>query len=222
MLREWTSSQYLGHANLKNALDAIKRSFQNVALSPVELALQPTTVSNFGRGGMLRLGTAATNGTFLYRIEDTFYLKGAGTASALTTGDTTPCLLPHNPDLTVDQTKAYAASDITAGYCRAGVVLIDDAGEWSVVVGELTGRTDGVGTTGGQRERALAKLFDVLDTDDLKTKAIVAFYVIGDGSAAFTSTSTLTVSTNLDIYTLGGMALSSGLSTDGGQMLGLL
>jgi hypothetical protein len=220
MLREWTSSQYLGHQNLKNALDAIKRSLSNVALSPVEIALQPTTVSNFGRGGMLRIGTAATNGTFLYRIEDTFYLKGAGTASALQ-GDTTPCLLPHNPDLTVDQTAAYAASDITAGYYRAGVVLIDAAGTWSVVVGELTGRTDGVGTTGGARERALAKLVDVLDTTDLEDKAIVAFYVIGDGSAAFTSTSTLTIATNLDIYRCGGMTLSTGVSTDGNQILGL-
>lgn len=221
MLREWTSSQYLGHAALKGALDAIKRSFQNVALSPVEIGLIPTTDSAFGRGGMLTLGTAATNGTFLYRIEDTFYLKGAGTASALQ-GDTTPCLLPHNPDLTVDQTAAYEASDITAGYYRAGVLLIDSAGTWSVVVGELTGRTDGVGTTGGARERALSKLFDVLDTDDLETKAIVAFYVIGDGSNAFTSTSTLTISTNIDLYRLGGMTLSTGVSTDGNQILGLL
>ena len=221
MIRTWTSSQYLGHQNLKNALDAIKRSLSNVALTPVLFTLQPTTVSNFGRGGMLRLGTAATNGTFLYRIEDTFYIKGTGTASALTTGDTTPCLLPHNPDLTVDQTAAYEASDITAGYYRAGVVLIDADGNWSVVVGELTGRTDGVGTSGA-RDRALAKLVDVLDTDDLKTKAIACFYVIGDGSSAFTSTSTLTIATNLDIYNCGGMTLSTGVSTDGNQILGLL
>jgi hypothetical protein len=222
MLRTWTSSQYLGHANLKNALDAIKRSLSNVALSPVYFTLQPTTVSNFGRGGMLRLGTAATNGTFLYRIEDTFYLKGAGTASALITGDTTPCLLPHNPDTTVDQTAAYAASDITAGYYRAGVVLVDSAGSFSVLVGELTGRTDGVGTTGGARERALSKLASVMTTDILQTKAIVAFYVIGDGTNAFTSTSTLTISTDLDIYNCGGMALSTGVSTDGNQVLGML
>jgi hypothetical protein len=221
MLREWTSSQYLGHASLKNALNAIKRSLSNVALTPVLFTLQPTTVSNFGRGGMLRLGTAATNGTFLYRIEDTFYLKGTGTASALRTGDTTPCLLPHNPDTTVDQTKAYADSDITAGYYRAGVVLIDSAGAWSVVVGELTGRTGGIGTAGA-RDRALSKLVNVLDTDDLETKAIACFYVIGDGSNAFTSTSTLTIATDLDIYNCGGMTLSTGVSTDGNQILGLL
>ena len=221
MLREWTSSQYLGHAALKGALDAIKRSFSNVALSPVPMTLIPTTDSAFGRGGMLVLGTAATNGTFLYRIEDTLYLKGSGAVSALQ-GDTTPCLLPHNPDLTVDQTKAYAASDITAGYYRAGVLLIDSAGTWSVVVGELTGRTAGVGTTGGARERALAKLVDALDTDDLESKAIVAFYVIGDGTNAFTSTTTLTISTDTDLYLCGGMALSTGVSTDGNQVLGML
>jgi hypothetical protein len=56
----------------------------------------------------------------------------------------------------------------------------------------------------------------------LTSKAIVCFFVIGDGTNAFTSTSSLTISTNLDLYQVGGMALSTGQSTDGGQMLGAL
>lgn len=217
----WTSANYLGHANLKAALNTIKRSRANVALSVVDMTLQPTTVSGFGRGGLLRLGTTA-NSTFIYRIEDTFYLKGSGAVSALQ-GDTTPCLLPHNPDLTVDQTAAYAASDITAGYYRAGALLIDASGNFSVVVGELTGRVNGIGTAAsGARELAISKLSDVLTSTILSTKAIVALYVIGDGTNAFTSTSTLTIATNIDIYRMGGMAISSGLSNDGFDMLGLL
>jgi len=220
MIRSWTSAQYLGHKNLKDSLDSIKRSIENVALTPVLFTLCPTTVSNFGGGGYLRLGTAATNGTFLYRIEDTMYLKGTGTASALG-GDLTPCLLPHNPDLTVDQTAAYAASDIPAGGYRAGVVLIDTSGTWVIKVGEAAGKTDGVGTAGG-RTRALSHLMDALDTSDLEDAAVAAFYVIGDGTNAFTSTSSLTIATDLDLYNCGGMTLATGVSTDGNQMLGLL
>jgi len=212
MLREWVSSQYLGHQNLKNALDAIKRSFENVALSNPALTVYPDTMTDdVGLGGILRIG-----GTFLYRIEDVTYVKGTGITQAIDTGDATVGLLQRTA---TDQTAA-SDNDITATYYRAGVLLIDADGAFSTAYGTLTGRQDGV--SAGARLRALSNLLDSIDTDDLEDKAIVSFFVIGDGTNAFTSTSSLEISTNLDLYQLGGMELSTGQSTDGGQLLGLL
>jgi len=216
MLREWTSSQYLGHKNLKDALDAIKRSFENVALTPPLLTVYDdtaTTSAGGGLGGFLRV----TN-TFAYRIEDVVYIKGLGITQTPNTGDKTCCLIPHNSS---DNT-ASGGYDVTATYYRAGVLLIDSSGVFSVLLGTLAGSSKGVGTAGGARTQALANLLDRLDSSDLESKAIVAFFVIGDGTNAFVSTTSLTISTNLDLYQLGGRALSSGQSYDGDMMLGLL
>ena len=145
------------------------------------------------------------------------YIKGAGTSSSLST-DLTPSLLPHDAN---DNTAA-GDYDLAAGYYRAGVVLIDADGAFTVKLAETAaGHTDGVGAIGG-RQRALGYLMEDMETADIEDKAICAFYVIGDGSNLFTSTSSLTISTNLDIYNCGGMALSTGVSTDGNQMLALL
>lgn len=213
MLREWVSSQYLGHQNLKNALDAIKRSIENVALTAPTLIVYPDTITEANNlGGQLRV-----QATFLYRIEDVAYLKGVGITQAVNTGDKTCNLIPRTA---TDQT---AASDynITATYYRAGVLLIDATGAWSVVMADtLAGKS--LGISAGGRAGAIRNLLDQLETADIEDKAVVAIYVIGDGTNAFTATSSLTISTNLDLYQCGGMALSSGQSTDGNQMLGLL
>lgn len=204
----------MGHANLKNALDSIKRSIENVVLTPPLLTVYPDTMTAaVGLGGMLRI----TN-TFCYRIEDTTYIKGLGITQAINTGDATVGLLQRTA---TDQTAA-SDNDITATYYKAGVLLIDADGVFSIVYGSLTGRTSGIGAAGGARTHALSNLIDQLDTDDLDDKAIVAFFVIGDGTNGFTSTSSLTISTNLDLYQCGGRALSSGQSYDGNDMLGLL
>ena len=219
MLREWTSAQVLGHENLRKGFNILKRSFENVALTPPLLTVYDDTVTttNGNRGGFLRI----TN-TFAYRIEDVTYIKGLGITQTINTGDKVGPLLAHNPDTTVDQTAAYAASDITATYYRAGVLLINSAGTFSFILGPLTGRGQGIGAAGGARTQALANLLDYVDTSDIEDKAIVAFYVIGDGTNAFTSTTSLTISTNLDLYQCGGRALSSGQSYDGNMILGLL
>jgi len=214
MIRSWISSQYLGHQNLKNALDCIKRSFENTALTPVLATVYPDTVSGTpGMGGILRVVQ-----TFAYRIGDTTYLKGVGITSAINTGDCTVGLIQRTA---TDQTAA-GDNNIAATYYRAGVLLIDSSGNFSSIAGPQTGRQDGIGAAGGARSRALANLVDQLDTDDIEDKAIVAFWVIGDGTNAFTSTSSLTISTNLDLYQCGGRALATGQSYDGNQMLGLL
>jgi len=213
MLREWTSSQYLGHANLKNALDSIARAITNVVITPPGLALYPTTMTNAtGVGGYLRVSS-----TFSYRIEGTTYTKGVGITQAANTGDATCTLIPHSA---TDNT-ATGGFDITAAYYRAGVLLIDADGTFTTIMSATqAGKTWGV--SAGNRSQALAYLVDTLDTDDIDDKAIVSFFVIGDGTTAFTSTSTLTIATNLDLYNCGGMALSSGVSTDGNQMLGII
>jgi hypothetical protein len=221
MLREWTSSQYLGHANLKNALDSIARSFQNVALTPPGFILVPTTQSTSGGlGGYLRVG-GATGGTFMFRIEGETYIKGAGITDAvstgLDTGGTTCSLIPHSA---TDNT-ATGGFDVTAGYYRAGVLLVNASGVFSsICASSEASRLKGV--SGGARMQALAYLVDELETSDIEDKAIVCFFVIGDGTNAFTSTTTLTINTDTDLYQCGGMALSTGQSTDGIQLLGLI
>ena len=215
MIRSWTSSQYLGHQNLKDALDCIKRSFENTALTPVLATVYPDTqTATPGYGAILRVVQ-----TFAYRIGDTTYFKGVGATSAVNTGDCTCGLIPRTA---TDQTAA-GDNDITATYYRAGVLLIDASGNFSSVVGEMAGRgSGGVGTAGGSRSVALGKLLNKLTTDDIEDKAIVAFWVIGDGTNAFTSTSSVAIQTSLDLYQCGGRALSTGQSYDGNQMLGLL
>lgn len=219
MLRSWVSSQYLGHANLKNSLDSIKRSIENVALTAPGLTVYDdtmTTAVGGGLGGFLRVVA-----TFLYRIEDAIYMKGTGITQAINSGDKTCRLIPGNQNVSgADQTAAYG-DEITTAYYKAGVLLIDASGNFSTVISSTeAGKVKGV--SAGARAQALGYLLDELDTADIDDKAVVAFFVIGDGTNTFTSTSSLTIATNLDLYQLGGMALSSGQSTDGAQMLGLL
>lgn len=212
MLRSWTNAGYLGHQNLKNTFDNIKRSFENVALSAPVLTVYPDTMTAaVGLGGMLRVG-----GTFMFRIEDVTYIKGTGITQAINSGDATIGLLQRTA---TDQTAA-SDNDITATYFKAGVLLIDADGNFSVLYGSETGRQDGIPE--GARLRALSNLLNTLSNTALTSKAIVCFFVIGDGTNAFTSTSSLTISTNLDLYQVGGMAIATGQSTDGGQMLGAL
>lgn len=200
MIRSWVAANYLGHANLKTALDAIKRSFENVAIiSPAWGAHTDTTATSQGIGGFATIGA-----TFCYRIEDVGYVKG----KALVGG-----FIPHHA---TDNT-ASGGYDVTAGYYRAGVVLVNSAGTISFKLA-----SDLSNGSAGSKARALANLIEELETTDIDDKAILAFYVVGDGTNAFTATTTLTLGTDFDIYGCGGMALSSGLSTDGGQMLGLL
>jgi hypothetical protein len=222
MIRSWTSAQYLGHANLKHSLDSIKRSIENVALSPVGLAVYPDTVSGAvagGLGGFLRIGAigGAANGTFMYRIGDVAYIKGSGITGAINTGDKTCTLIPHHA---TDNT-ASGGFDVAATYYRAGVLLINASGVWSV---KMATKSAGnfMGLTAGGRQQALGYLLEELDTEDLEDKAVCAFYVIGDGVNAFVATTSLTIATNLDLYCCGGMALATGVSTDGNQLLGLL
>ena len=212
-IRSWTSAQYLGHTNLKHSLDAIKQSIENVAITSPNFILYPTTVTDgTGLGGYLRVQQ-----TFLYRIGDTTYLKGVGITQAANTGDATCSLLPHS---STDNT-ASGGYDVTASRYRAGVLLIDADGTFSTIIAETEG-SNVWGVTAGSRLAAIGYLVEDLAYADIEDKAIVAFFVIGDGTNAFTSTSTLTISTNLDFYEAGGMVLASGVSTDGGQMLGLL
>lgn len=183
-----------------------------MALSAPNLIVYPDTMTNAcGLGGMLRVQQS-----FLFRIEDTIYVKGTGITQAVNSGDATVGLIQRTA---TDQTAA-GDNDITATYYRAGALLIDSSGNFSVVYGSQTGRQDGI--SAGARLRALGNMLSALDSDALESKAIVCFFVIGDGTNAFTSTSSLTISTNLDLYQLGGMVLSTGQSTDGGQLLGLL
>ena len=204
----------MGHKNLKDALDAIKRSIENVALTNGGLIVYPDTVtsSNGGLGGFLRVVS-----TFVYRIEDVAYLKELGITQTVNSGDKTCCLIPHDA---TDNT-ASGGYDVTATYYRAGVLLIDADGVFTVKMSE-TEAGKALGISLGGRAGALRNLINDLSTSDIDGKAIVAFYVIGDGTNAFTSTSSLTIATNLDLYQCGGMVLSSGVSTDGNQMLGLL
>lgn len=213
MLRSWVSSQYLGHANLKAALDKIKRGFENVVITSPNFILYPTTMTNgTGLGGYLRIQQ-----TFMYRIEDTTYIKGMGITQAANTGDATCSLLPRH----ATNNTASGGYDVTATRYRAGVLLINASGTFSTIVASTEG-SNVWGINAGGRLAALGYLVDRLETADIDDQAIVAFFVIGDGTNAFTATSSLTISTNLDFYEAGGMVLSTGVSTDGGQMLGLL
>jgi hypothetical protein len=214
-IRSWVSANYLGNQNLKDTLDCIKRSIENVALSPAGLAIYDDTVTStaIGLGTRLRV-----NGTFMYRIGDTAYIKGLGITQAVNTGDSTVKVIPH--PATGDNT-ATGGYDVPATYYRAGVMLIDSNGAFtSKPCATLAGKS--LGISAGGRLGALRNLINSLTTSDIEDKAVVAFWVVGDGTNAFTSTSSLTIATNLDIYNCGGMALATGVSTDGNQMLGLL
>jgi len=199
MINAWVSANYLGHKNLKTALDSLKRANENVALTtPTFGAHTDTTATSAGIGGFITI-----NATFAYRIEDATYVKGIALVGTV---------VPHDD---TDNT-ASGGYDVTATYYRAGVILINSSGTVSFQLADTE-----AGAVGG-KPRALALLIDQLTTTDIDDKAIIGFFVVGDGTNAFTSTTTLAVGTNLDIYGCGGMALSSGLSTDGGQMIGLL
>lgn len=201
MINAWTTEKYLQAANLKAALDTIKRSRENKAVTPVGLAAHTdTTATAAGLGGFCTIGEG---GTFSYRIEDVIYQKGAALIGNL---------VPHD---TTDNTAA-GAYDITAGYYRAGCLLIDGAGTVTKVYGALSN-----GSAGGQA-KAIANLISVLTTTDLSTKAVIGFFIIGDGSSAFIPTSSLTISTNLQLYSCGGTVLSSGLSSGGDSLIAAL
>jgi hypothetical protein len=213
MIRSWVPADYLGHKNLKSALDSIKRGLENVALTPANLCCTfNSSTLNHGMGTVLRVQQ-----TFIYRIEDTTYVKGMGITSNVNTGDATPYLLPRTA---TDQTAA-STNNITSGYYRAGVLLIDASGNFSTKVCS-TQASNLNGLYLGGRAQALAYLVSELSTTDLSTKAIVAFYSIGSGAAAYLATTSLVIATDIDLYQVGGMVLSSGNSTDGGQMLGLI
>ena len=200
MIRSWVSAQYLGHQNLKKSLDMLKRAMENQLVYPGGGIAAVTGADYRGEGTYGACAIIQVGATFCYRIEDVAYLKGKGLIAGL---------IPK----TSSDMKAASSYDVTAGYFRAGVILIDSAGTYSFVLGAQ-------GIAG--KASAVQKLIDVLDNDDLESKAIVAVYIIGDGSAAFLSSASLLVGTNLDVFGGGGMAVSSGLSTDGLQMLGAL
>jgi len=219
MLRSWTNANYLGHKNLKDALDKVKRGIENVVLSAPALTVYPdgvTTAAAGGLGGYLRVG-----GTFLYRIEDVAYLKSTGITQAVNSGDKSCQLIPGNRGTANADQTATGGYDVTATYYRAGVLLIDSSGNFSVKMASVEAGKS-LGISEGGRLGALRNLLNELESSDIADKAIVCFYVIGDGTNAFVNTTSLTISTNLDLYQLGGMALSTGQSTDGGQMLGIL
>lgn len=209
----WTSAQYLGHKNLQDTLTYIKRGRENVALSPTGFIIYPDTQSGTGGlGASLRVVQ-----TFVYRIDDDVYIRGVGLTSAATiAGDRTCTLIPHD---SADNT-ASGGYDIPATYYRAGVLLVDSTGAFSVKMGAMAGAVHGVKAAG--RAKALSLLVDALEPADLAGKAIVAFYAVGDGTNLFVSTTSMTIDTSVDIYNCGGMALSTGVSTDGNQLLALL
>jgi hypothetical protein len=181
------------------------------------MALVPTTQSTISAlGGYLRV-----TATFMYRIGDLTYLKGVGITDAVSTsataGGVTCSLIPHS----ATNNTATGGYDIPATYYRAGVLLINADGVFSTIMADtLAGATWGV--TSGSRMHALSYLVNKLSPSDLDGKSVVAFFVVGDGTNLFTSTSTLTIATDLDLYQCGGMAIATGQSTDGNQMLGLL
>jgi len=213
MIREWYSSQYLGHASLKAGFDVFRMAVENVALTLPTLVQQPdSTTGTAGLGGYLRVST-----TFMYKINGATYMKGLGITSAVNTGDSTCSLIPHS----ATNNTATGGYDVTATRYRAGVLLIDSAGLFTSIVSSVEGGSTW-GVSAANRANALGYLVNRLTATNIADKAIVAFFAVGDGTNAFTSTSTLTINTNFDVYGLGGMALATGQSTDGGQMLGLL
>ena len=193
MINSWTNANYLGHKNLKKALDMLKRSKENIVLFPPAIAACTGAdyrgEGTYGACALIQAGT-----TFSFRIEDAMYSKGKSLIVGILS----------------------AAQAVTTAKYRAGVILIDAAGTYSIIRGE-----ESDGSVGG-KTGAVNNLIDALNNTDLEDKAVVAVFVAGDGSNAFLSTASLLVGTNLDLYSCGGMALSSGLSTDGQQLLGLL
>jgi hypothetical protein len=193
MIRFWDNANYLGHQNLKDALDRIKAGTENVAIiTPTFAAVTGADYRGEGAYGSCAIIQATT--TFCYRIGDVGYTKGKSLVPGL-----------------IDADHA-----ITTGKFRAGVILIDADGTYSFMWGE---ESDG---SAGSKAKAIANLIEAVEASDLTDKAVIGFFVAGVAGSAFLSTASLLVGTNLDVYGVGGMALSTGLSTDGGQMMGVL
>ena len=212
MLRSWLSSQYLGHQNLKNALESPRC---NVVLTSPEFGDHTdTTATGKGIGGFIVIGS-----TFAYRINDTIYIKGPEMFGTI---------IPHDA---TDNT-ASGGYDVTAKYCRAGALLIDADGTITSVLAD----SEAAVSVGG-RERALGYLMAKLSEDDDGDKAIIAFFVVGDYTTAFVSTTTLRLGTaptagtsSIRVYSFGGTPhvntptapVTPGVTYDGAQMLGLI
>lgn len=188
MINAWTNANYLGHQNLKKALDMLKRSRENTCFTPAGL-VACTGADYRGEGTYGACAIIQIGASFAYRIEDTMYEKGAALIPGLLT----------------------AANAITATYYRAGVILINSSGTIRVLCG-----AQGI----GGKAQAVMQLVSVLSATDLEDEAIIGFFIAGDGTNAFLSTASLLVGTDLDVYSCGGMAVASGLSTDGNQLLG--
>lgn len=197
MINSWTSAQYLGHKNLKDALDMLKRSAENSVFYPPILAAC-TGADYRGEGTYGRAAIIQTTSTFCFRIEDVAYRKGVGLIPGLLGG------------------QIVNSAPVTAAKYKAGVILIDANGAFSFAYG-----TETDGYIGG-KSGAIKNLVSVLGNTDLSAKAVVAFFIAGDGTNAFTASASLLVGTNLDLFGCGGMAVASGLSTDGYQMLNIL
>ena len=178
----------------------LKRAMENRVIYPGGNLAAVTGADYRGEGTNGACAIIQASATFLFRIEDVAYEKGKGLIAGLI------------PKTSADM-KAASANDVTAAYYRAGAVLINAAGTYSFLLGAQ-------GIAG--KASAIQKLIDAISNTALEDKAIVAFYVIGDGTNAFLSSASLLVGTNLDVFGFGGMAVSSGLSTDGEQMVGIL
>jgi hypothetical protein len=216
MIRSWVSSQYLGHKSLKEGFDIIKRSLENVAItSPNFQDHTDTTDTGVGIGGFV-----VNADTFVYRINDATYIKGSGAQIGT--------LIPHD---TTDNT-ASGGYDVTAKYYRAGALMINASGNFSMILAD-----NEVDEADGGRAKALGYLMDKLAVSDFTDKAIVAFYIVGNYDDAFVSTTTLRLGTALTgstssfrIYSFGGSTFANtptapavaGVSYDGAQLLGLL
>ena len=111
-----------------------------------------------------------------------------------------------------------AATDLTIVVgTTTGVVASSKYAAFAVVIDSAGTITTLKGADCASKAKAIAALIDVeIPTD----KSVLGFLVV---SGAFTAgTTSMTAGTNVDFYSCGGMALGSGLSTDGDNLLAAL
>ncbi len=170
----FTKAEYLGHQNLKNALESITKIGNNRALTATVMNDNGTTDEYF-----------QTN-AFEYKIGDTIYAKAAGT---------------HDFDVATDSLT------LAVGLYAVLMVLIDTAGTLTYVKGS----------------DVATKSLAILDIENLtvsSTKAIMGFIILGDGTLSFNAGSDKAeAGTNMDFYSVGATAVSSGLGTDGDKLI---